>query len=71
MMITGHEDAIDPIELIREGDVEDVALAFEAMLQRMGRMSEGELATIASLLRQRGEFGGFAVDAMTDVMLSL
>lgn len=71
MMLIEHEDAIDPIELIREGDVEDVALAFEAMLQRMGRMTEGELATVASLLRSRGAFGGFAVDAMTDVITSL
>jgi len=70
-MTYGQEEAMDAIEMVREGDVEDVALILEALLQRLGGMRSGELETIASLMRQRGEFGGLAVDAMTDVMLSL
>jgi len=70
-MTYGQEEAMDVIEMVREGDVEDVALILEALLQRLGGMRSGELETIASLMRQRGEFGGLAVDAMTDVMLSL
>jgi len=70
-MTYGQEEAMDAIEMVREGDVEDVALILEALLQRLGGMRAGELETIASLMRQRGEFGGLAVDAMTDVMLSL
>lgn len=70
-MTYGQEEAMDVIEMVREGDVEDVALILEALLQRLGGLRSGELETIASLMRQRGEFGGLAVDAMTDVMLSL
>ena len=70
-MTYGQEETMDAIEMVREGDVEDVALILEALLQRLGGMRSGELETIASLMRQRGEFGGLAVDAMTDVMLSL
>lgn len=70
-MTYGQEEAMDVIEMVREGDVENVALILEALLQRLGGMRSGELETIASLMRQRGEFGGLAVDAMTDVMLSL
>jgi len=70
-MTYGQEEGMDAIEMVREGDVEDVALILEALLQRLGGMRAGELETIASLMRQRGEFGGLAVDAMTDVMLSL
>lgn len=70
-MTTDQDDTIDPLQAIREGDVEHTAYAFEALLQRLGRMRPEDLAGVASLMRQRGNFGGFAVDAMIDVITVL
>ena len=70
-MTTDQNAATDPLDAIREGDIEHTAHAFEALLQRLGRMRPEELAEVASTMRQRGNFGGFAVDAMTDVITVL
>lgn len=71
MMTIHPDDMPSGIDMIREGDIEDVAEACGAVLERLGRMTPGELATVASLLRDHGGFGDIAIDAMTDVMLSL
>lgn len=67
----GEIEGGDAIELVRDGDVEDVADVLEAVLQRMERMSDGEISTIASLLRGRRGIGSNGIDAMTDLLLSI
>lgn len=66
-----EQETTDALDLVRHGDVEDVTDVLEAILQRMERMTEGEVGTVASMLRDRRSVGGDAIDAMTDVMMSI
>ncbi len=62
---------MDTLDLVAEGNEEDVADVLEALMLRMERMSPRELDVVSSIVRGRDRAGGNAVDVMTDVIMQI